>query len=88
VPERPEPVKTTGVIGFLRTRLFNTTTNILITLLGALLLWFTVGPAIKFLMIDAVWTGKDRDACLADKVGRSVGACWPFVTAKFSQFIY
>lgn len=88
VPERPAPVKTTGVIGFLRTRLFNTTTNILITLLGALLLWFTVGPAIKFLLIDAVWTGKDRDACLADKVGRSVGACWPFVTAKFSQFIY
>ena len=88
VPERPAPVKTTGLIGFLRTRLFNTPTNILITVLGALLLWFTIGPAIKFLLIDAVWTGQDRDACLADKVGRSVGACWPFVTAKFSQFIY
>src|SRR5262245_4216323 len=88
VPERPAPVKTTGFIGFLRRRLFNTPTNILITILGALLLWFTVGPAIKFMLIDAVWTGKDRDACLAEKVGRSVGACWPFVTAKFSQFIY
>ena len=88
VPERPAPVKTTGFIGFLRTRLFNTPTNILITILGVLLLWFTVGPAIKFMLIDAVWTGKDRDACLAEKVGRPVGACWPFVTAKFSQFIY
>ncbi|MCP4619235.1 MAG: amino acid ABC transporter permease [Bradyrhizobium sp.] len=88
VPERPAPVKTTGFIGFLRTRLFNTPTNILITILGVLLVWFTVGPAIKFMVIDAVWTGKDRDACLAEKVGRSVGACWPFVTAKFSQFIY
>ena len=88
VPERPAPIKTTGFIGFLRTRLFNTPTNILLTILGVLLLWFTVGPAIKFMLIDAVWTGKDRDACLADKVGRSVGACWPFVTAKFSQFIY
>jgi general L-amino acid transport system permease protein len=88
VPERPAPVKTTGFIGFLRTRLFNTPTNIVITILGALLLWFTVGPAIKFMLIDAVWTGKDRDACLAEKVGRSVGACWPFVSAKINQFIY
>jgi general L-amino acid transport system permease protein len=88
VPERPAPVKTTGFIGFLRTRLFNTPTNILLTVLGALLLWFTVGPAIKFMLIDAVWTGKDRDACLSEKVGRTVGACWPFVSAKLNQFIY
>jgi general L-amino acid transport system permease protein len=88
VPERPAPVKTTGFIGFLRTRLFNTPTNILITILGALLLWFTIVPAVQFLLVDAVWTGKDRTACLSETVGRSVGACWPFVTAKFSQFIY
>ncbi|MBI5319535.1 amino acid ABC transporter permease [Bradyrhizobium sp.] len=88
VPERPAPVKTTGFIGFLRTRLFNTPTNILVTIVAALLLWFTVVPAIEFMLVDAVWTGKDRDACLAEKIGRPVGACWPFVTAKFSQFIY
>ena len=41
VPERPAPVKTTGFIGFLRTRLFNSPTNILITIVSALLLWFT-----------------------------------------------
>ncbi|MBC7584867.1 MAG: amino acid ABC transporter permease, partial [Tardiphaga sp.] len=26
--------------------------------------------------------------CLAETTGRAVGACWPFVQAKFSQFIY
>jgi len=88
VPERPAPVKTTGFVGFLRTRLFNSPTNIVITILGALLLWFTVGPAIKFTLVDAVWTGKDRDACLAEKAGHMVGACWPFVSAKINQFIY
>jgi general L-amino acid transport system permease protein len=88
VSERPAPVKTTGFVGFLRTRLFNSPTNIAITIIGALLLWFIVVPAIKFTLIDAVWTGKDRDACLADKVGHAVGACWPFVSAKFNQFIY
>src|SRR5712664_3436429 len=88
VPERPAPIKTTGFIGFLRTRLFNSTTNILITIASALLLWFVVGPAIRFLLIDAVWSGKDRNACLAENAGHAVGACWPFVQAKFSQFIY
>ncbi len=88
VPERDAPVKTTGFVGVLRTRLFNSPTNILITLVSALLLWFILVPAIKFLLIDAVWSGKDRTACLAENVGHAVGACWPFIEAKFSQFIY
>jgi len=88
VPERAAPVKTTGFVGFLRTRLFNSPTNILITIVSALLLWFIIGPAIRFLLVDAVWSGKDRTACLAENVGHTVGACWPFVQAKFTQFIF
>ncbi|THD60129.1 MAG: amino acid ABC transporter permease [Bradyrhizobium sp.] len=88
VPERPAPVKTTGILGFLRTRLFNSPTNILLTILSVLLLWFTVIPSLKFLLVDAVWTGADRNACLAENAGHPVGACWPFVEAKFSQFMY
>ena len=88
VPERAPPVKTTGFVGFLRTRLFNSPTNILLTIVSILLLWFTVVPAVKFLLVDAVWTGKDRTACLSETAGQTVGACWPFVQAKFSQFIY
>ena len=88
VPERPAPVKTTGFIGFLRTRLFNSPTNILITIVCALLLWFILVPALKFTLVDAVWSGKDRTACLPKGPGDVVGACWPFIQAKFSQFIY
>ena len=88
VPERPAPVKTTGFIGFLRTRLFNSPTNILITIVCVLLLWFILVPALKFTLVDAVWTGKDRTACLPKGPGDVVGACWPFIQAKFSQFIY
>src|SRR5580692_1377922 len=88
ISERTAPVKVTGFVGFLRTRLFNSPTNILLTLASVLLLWITVVPAFKFLLVDAVWTGKDRTACLAENVGHVVGACWPFVQAKFSQFIY
>lgn len=88
IPERAAPVKTTGFVGFLRTRLFNSPTNILLTIASALLLWFTIIPALKFLLVDAVWHGSDRNACLAESAGHTVGACWPYVQAKLIQFIY
>ena len=88
VAERSAPIKTTGFVGFLRTRLFNSPTNILLTILGALLIWFTVIPALRFLLVDAVWQGTDRNACLAENAGHPVGACWPYIGAKINQFIY
>ncbi len=88
VAERPAPVKTTGFVGLLRTRLLNSPTNILLTILGALLLWYTVIPSVKFLIVDAVWTGNDRAACLAENAGFTVGACWPYIQAKLPQLIY
>ena len=88
IVERPAPVKTTGLVGFLRTRLFNSPANTLLTVLSVLLIWFTVVPTIRFVLIDAVWHGADRNACLAANAGHPVGACWPYVSAKFTQFIY
>src|ERR1700761_4951271 len=88
VPERPAPVKITGFVGFIRTRLLNSPTNILLTVLGALLIWFTVVPALRFLLVDAVWHGSDRNACLEQNAGHAVGACWPYIAAKFDQLIY
>jgi general L-amino acid transport system permease protein len=88
VTERSAPVKTTGFVGFLRTRLLNSPTNVLLTILSLLLIWYTVIPAIRFLLVDAVWHGADRNACLAENAGHAVGACWPFINAKLDQFIY
>jgi general L-amino acid transport system permease protein len=85
---RRAPVKTTGVIGFLRERLFGTPFNIGLTIASALLLWLTIVPAVKFLFVDAVWHGSDRTACLQENAGHIVGACWPFIEAKFDQFVY
>ncbi|WP_398465338.1 amino acid ABC transporter permease [Tardiphaga sp.] len=88
IEPRTAPVRTTGVFGFVRTRLLNSPTNILLTIACILLLWFTIIPTLKFLLVDAVWHGSDRNACLPESVGRPVGACWPFIEAKLSQFIY
>jgi general L-amino acid transport system permease protein len=52
------------------------------------LIWVVCWPVVQFLLIDAVWDGAGRVDCLADRIGRDVGACWPFVGAKFGQFMY
>ena len=88
VGQRPAPVRTTGLVGLVRTRLFNSPANILLTIVGAFLIWFTVVPALKFLLLDAVWTGSDRNACLGQGAGHAAGACWPYIAAKFDQLIY
>jgi general L-amino acid transport system permease protein len=59
-----------------------------LTLVSLLLIWLVIWPVVKFLLIDAVWTGSSRSDCLAETLGREAGACWPFIKTKFSQFIY
>jgi len=62
--------------------------HIVLLAMVPLLLWFLVIPAVQFLFFHAVWRGADRDSCLAENAGHVVGACWPYVAAKWSQFIY
>ncbi len=88
VPPRPAPVRDSGIVSLFHSRLFNSPTNILLTILSVLLLYYTLVPSIKFLLIDAVWQGESRTDCLAPGAGQAVGACWPFVQAKFAQFVY
>ena len=78
--EGAAPVKTTGSVGFVRTPAVNSPTNIVLTILGALFIWFTVVPSLKFLFVDAVWTGSDRNACLEVNAGHPVGDAGPTST--------
>jgi len=86
-PELP-PVIDRGPIGWLHQRLFNGPLNTMLTVFALAVIAGLGWPAIKFMLVDAVWTGDDRSGCLAQTVGREVGACWPFITAKFGQFMY
>jgi general L-amino acid transport system permease protein len=87
VPE-PSPTASTGAIARLRQRLFDSVFNAVLTVLGALILVALVWPTVKFLLIDAVWYGSSRVDCLPETLKREVGACWPFIAAKFRQFMY
>jgi general L-amino acid transport system permease protein len=84
----PPPPSMRGAVGWLRANLVSTPLNIALTLACILLVAWLVPPLLKFLIIDATWSGVDREACLASATRPEVGACWPFVYDRFGFFVY
>jgi general L-amino acid transport system permease protein len=84
----PPPAASTAATARTRARLFDGPFNTALTLVGIVIVVALVWPTVKFLLIDAVWTGSSRVDCLPETAGREVGACWPFIKAKFTQFMY
>jgi general L-amino acid transport system permease protein len=82
------PLLAAGAPLWIRQHLFGSVTNAILTVVSAALLVAVIWPTIRFLFIDAVWTGSSREACVTQDAGRAIGACWPFIAAKFNQFMY
>ena len=76
-PALAPPALSVGWLGWLRANLFSTPFNAVLTVLTVLFLVWTVPPVVRFLLIDAVWSGADREACLVSAQHPHVGACWP-----------
>jgi general L-amino acid transport system permease protein len=88
IGQSPPPVAMRGALGWVRENLLSSKFNIILTILIALLFLWIVPDLIKFLLINAVWTGADRDACREVVQHREIGACWPFVWERWSYFVY
>jgi len=88
IENRPPPLAMSGALGWLRQNLISTPFNIAMTILIGLFLLWIIPDLIRFLFVDAVWTGADRDACREAVQHRPIGACWPFVWDRLSYFIY
>ena len=84
----PPPMSQSGAIGWIRANLISGPMNIVLTILSILLIVWIFPPLIKFLFIDAVWSGSNRDACTITAERPVVGACWAFVRDRFSYFVY
>jgi general L-amino acid transport system permease protein len=84
----PAPASMTGVIGWLRASLFSGPLNTILTLLTIGLIYLIVPPLLDFMLFKAVWSGADREACLATAQNPEPGACWAFVRDRFFYFIY
>ncbi|SIP90767.1 amino acid ABC transporter permease [Bosea sp. TND4EK4] len=86
--QQPAPLSVAGPLAWVRTKLFSGPLASLLTLVSLYIVIVAVQDLVKFYILDAVWTGTSREACLADKVGRPVGACWPYVADRIQYFIY
>jgi general L-amino acid transport system permease protein len=82
------PPSTVGVAGWLRANLFASAGSGVATVVLTLLLAWIAIPVVRFLIIDAVWTGADREACLATEAHPEIGACWAYIADRFSYIVY
>ena len=82
------PVTTVGPLGWMRANLFSSPLSTALTVLIALGLAWVIPPLVDFLFVDAVWSGTDREACLATPERPEVGACWAFIGDRFAYIIY
>ena len=74
----PPPALRRGALGWLRENLFSSVGNCVLTLVCIALVAWVVPPLLRFFVFDAVWSGSDREACLASPQLPEPGACWAF----------
>jgi len=82
VETREAPSSSKGALHWLRENLFSSPLNSAMTVLGIAILLWIIPPFIKWSIIDANFAGHTRADCTGD------GACWVFVKAKLSMFMY
>jgi general L-amino acid transport system permease protein len=83
-PMARPPKATVGPLAWMRDNLFSSWGNALLTLLGLLIAYKAVAGVVEWGLVNATFTGADGSACTRE----GAGACWPYVTAKFAQFMY
>src|SRR5580700_3108258 len=82
------PAARAGLFGWLRANLLSSPANIALTLVCVLFIAWAFPSLLQFFLIDAVWSGADREACLASPAQPHPGACCAFVRVWFSYFVY
>ena len=88
------PSSAKGAGHWLRTNLFATPKDTVMSIIALLILAWYVPQMVNWLFIDAQWTGANRAVCatVAQSGGSQPegwsGACWAFIGSRFDQFIY
>jgi general L-amino acid transport system permease protein len=83
-PRLAPPSNMVGWRGWVMSNLFSNWKNTLLTVVAGYFLYVVLSNVLGWALFRAVWTGDNREACAVD----NAGACWPFVKAKFLQWIY
>ncbi len=97
IPAREPPASSVGVVGWVRTHLFSSWFNSVLTVLILWSLLQIVLPALQWLFLDASWGGANSDACKTDFISPedgehyrvdAPGACWTFTKVRFVQIMF
>ncbi|MFI8479809.1 amino acid ABC transporter permease [Pseudomonas sp. NPDC078700] len=81
-PDLPPPRMSVGAVGWLRSNLFSSVPNTLLTIVAVYLIWLMIPPLLDWAIFSADWVGTTRADCTSD------GACWVFIQQRFGQFMY
>lgn len=76
IDEIKPPIAHVGVIGWLRTNLFNGWFNSLLTVATLLLLWRTIPPFVQWAFLDSNWIST------SEQCRQASGACWSIIPAN------
>lgn len=83
----PPPRRTTGPGAWMRTNLFSSPGNTVLTVVALAFVVWALIPLWNFLVADAVFVDPENLQGAACRF-EGVGACWIFITARFDFFIY
>jgi general L-amino acid transport system permease protein len=81
-PDLDAPIISIGAVAWAKKHLFSSIPNTILTIVVAYISYQLLSGFIEWAFIKADWFGDSRAAC------NSGGACWVFITHRFSQFIY
>ena len=84
-PSRAAPLSETSFIGWLRTNLFSSTFNSILTIVTLYVIFITVRDLWTWGIGDAVWIAENRRECFDISLG---GACWAGVIAWLDNIFY
>jgi general L-amino acid transport system permease protein len=84
----PPPSARAGAFGWMRIHLFSSPANVALTIFCVALIAWALPPVVRFFLIDAAWSGTDREACIVSAAHPNPGACWAFIRVWFSYFVY
>jgi general L-amino acid transport system permease protein len=79
----PPPIRSAGIVGWIRENLFSGWINTVITLILLWVVFQILTFVINWAFIDAVWIGGSAESCSDQD-----GACWAFVTDRWRLFVY
>lgn len=71
------------IVSWLKTNLFSSITNTVLTILAMIFLLVTLLPLINWAILDAIWSGESGQICR-----QTDGACWIFIKSRWDQLMY